>query len=112
MEEEYEALLQFLYLVPVGVVQFAPDGTIGMLNPLCAQLLMPLSSNGGLDNLYDALEQVAPELRNMVSNFTAPHGTVCDSQRVLISSGIPGKIDARMLSVSLLKLDAKRLMAV
>jgi diguanylate cyclase (GGDEF)-like protein/PAS domain S-box-containing protein len=71
-----------------------------------------LSSNGGLDNLYDALEQVAPELRNMVSNFTAPHGTVCDSQRVLISAGIPGKVDARMLSVSLLKLDAKRLMAV
>ena len=56
MEEEYEALLQFLYLVPVGVVQFAPDGTIGMLNPLCAQLLMPLSSDGGLDNLFSALD--------------------------------------------------------
>ncbi|RYF02422.1 MAG: sensor domain-containing diguanylate cyclase, partial [Oxalobacteraceae bacterium] len=60
MEEEYEALLQFLYLVPVGVVQFAPDGAIGMMNPLCAQLLMPLSSNGGLDNLFGALAHVAP----------------------------------------------------
>jgi diguanylate cyclase (GGDEF)-like protein/PAS domain S-box-containing protein len=112
MEEEYEALLQFLYLVPVGVVQFALDGTIGMMNPLCAQLLMPLSVDGGLDNLFDALEQVAPELRNMVSTFPAAYGTVCDSQRVQISAGIPGKVDARMLSVSLLKLDAKRLMAV
>lgn len=112
MEEEYEALLQFLYLVPVGVVQFAPDGTIGMLNPLCAQLLMPLSSDGGLDNLFSVLEQVAPELRNMVSNFTATHGTICDSQRVMVSAGIPGKVDAQMLSISLLRLDAKRLMAV
>jgi diguanylate cyclase (GGDEF)-like protein/PAS domain S-box-containing protein len=112
MEEEYEALLQFLYLVPVGVVQFAPDGTIGMLNPLCAQLLMPLSSDGGLDNLFSALEQVAPELRHLVSNFSAAHGTICDSQRVMISAGIPGKVDPRMLSISLLRLDAKRLMAV
>lgn len=112
MEEEYEALLQFLYLVPVGVVQFAPDGAISMLNPLCAQLLMPLSANGGLDNLFDALEQVAPELRNMVDTFAATHGNVCDSQRVQISAGIPGKADARMLSISLVKLDEKRLMAV
>ena len=112
MEEEYEALLQFLYLVPVGVVQFAPDGTIGMLNPLCAQLLMPLSSDGGLENLFVALEQVAPELRNLVGTFPAANGTVCDSLRVQLSAGIPGRVDARMLSVSLLKLDEKRLMAV
>ena len=112
MEEEYEALLQFLYLVPVGVVQFAPDGTIAMLNPPCVQLLMPLSSDGGLDNLFGALDQVAPELRYLVSTFAAPHGTICDSQRVQISAGIPGKVDANMLSISLLKLDAKRLMAV
>lgn len=112
MEEEYEALLQFLYLVPVGVVQFAPDGAIGMMNPVCAQLLMPLSTDGGLDNLFDALEQVAPELRNMASTFPAAHGTVCDSHRVQVSAGIPGKVDARMLSISLLKLDAKRMMAV
>ena len=112
MEEEYEALLQFLYLVPVGVVQFAPDGAIGMMNPVCAQLLMPLSTDGGLDNLFDALEQVAPELRNMASTFAAAHGTVCDGHRVQVSAGIPGKVDARMLSISLLKLDAKRMMAV
>ncbi|MET0963533.1 MAG: diguanylate cyclase [Noviherbaspirillum sp.] len=112
MEEEYEALLQFLYLMPVGVVQLAPDGAISMLNPLCAQLLMPLSSNGGLDNLFDALEQVAPELRNLASTFAAANGTICDAMRVQLSAGIPGRVDARMLSVSLLKLDDKRLMAV
>lgn len=112
IEEEYEALLQFLYLMPVGVVQLTPDGAIGMLNPLSAQLLMPLSPDGGLDNLFDALEQVAPELRNLVNTFAAANGTICDGLRVQLSAGIPGRVDARMLSVSLLKLDEKRLMAV
>lgn len=112
IEEEYEALLQFLYLVPIGVVQLAPDGTIGMLNPLCAQLLMPLSSNGQLDNLFDALGQVAPELRNLTATFPSRSGAICDGLRVQLNAGIPGRVDARMLSVSLLKLDDKRLMAV
>lgn len=112
LESEYEALLQFLYLAPVGIVQTALDGSIAMINPLSAQLLMPLSRDGTLDNLFDALEQVAPELRNLVRQFPEPHGTVCDSLRVQLSAGIPGRKDARMLSLTVLKLDDSRLMAV
>ena len=112
LESEYEALLQFLYLAPVGIVQTALDGSIAMINPLSAQLLMPLSRDGNLDNLFDALDQVAPELRNLVSQFPQAHGTVCDSLRVQLSAGIPGKKDARMLSLTVLKLDDSRLMAV
>ena len=112
LESEYEALLQFLYLAPVGIVQTALDGSIAMINPLSAQLLMPLSRNGNLDNLFDALDQVAPELRNLVDQFPQSHGTVCDSLRVQLSAGIPGKKDARMLSLTVLKLDESRLMAV
>lgn len=112
LESEYEALLQFLYLAPVGIVQTALDGSIAMINPLSAQLLMPLSRNGNLDNLFDALDQVAPELRNMVNQFPQSHGTVCDSLRVQLSAGIPGKKDARMLSLTVLKLDDSRMMAV
>jgi len=112
LESEYEALLQFLYLAPVGIVQTALDGSIAMINPLSAQLLMPLSRDGTLDNLFDALEQVAPELRNLVGQFPQAHGTVCDSLRVQLSAGIPGKKDARMLSLTVLKLDDSRLMAV
>lgn len=33
---EHEALLRFLYLAPVGIVQTAADGAIGMINPLSA----------------------------------------------------------------------------
>jgi hypothetical protein len=41
-----EALIQFLYQAPIGLVQARPDGEITMMNPMSAQLLMPLSRDG------------------------------------------------------------------
>ena len=58
--DEHEALIQFLNSVPVGLVEAALDGTIGMINAISAQLLMPLSRDGTLANLFTALENVAP----------------------------------------------------
>lgn len=109
---EYESLLQFLYLAPVGLVQCTASGDIVMINPLSAQLLMPLSRDGMLDNFFNAMESVAPELRNISSSFSAPSGTICDGIRVQVSAGIYGKEDPKVLAVSLIKLDADRLMAV
>jgi len=109
---EHEALLQFLYLAPVGIVQTTADGAICMINPLSAQLLMPLASDGNLANLFDALDPVAPELRSMAASFAGPSGAICDGHRVQLTAGIPGGEDPRFLSVSLVKLDAERFMAV
>jgi diguanylate cyclase (GGDEF)-like protein/PAS domain S-box-containing protein len=109
---DHEALLQFLYLAPVGIVQTRADGTISMINPLSAQLLMPLATDGDLTNLFDALEGVAPELRALVDGFEGASGTVCDGHRVQLTAGLPGREDPRFLSVSLVRLDADRLMAV
>ena len=63
LRAEHEALIQFLYLAPVGLVQASLDGEIAMINPISAQLLMPLSPDGCLTNLFAALESVAPGLR-------------------------------------------------
>jgi hypothetical protein len=41
LRAEHEALMQFLYLAPVGLVQAGIDGEIVMINPISAQLLMP-----------------------------------------------------------------------
>lgn len=109
--QEYEALLQFLYMAPVGLVQLAADGTILMLNPLSAQLLMPLSQDGGLTNLFDALAPVAPDLRLLCSEFTAPCGQICDATRLYLHAD--GTTSGpQVLSLSMLKLDAERLMVV
>lgn len=108
---DYESLLQFLYLAPVGLVQLAADGGIQMLNPVSAQLLMPLSRDGELTNLFEALGPVAPDLRLQCSAFAAPQGQVCDAMRLYVHAddrnGGP-----QVLSLSMLKLGADRLMAV
>ncbi len=111
---EHEALIQFLYLAPVGLVQTGIDGEIVMINPISAQLMMPLSRDGNLTNLFTALEDVAPELRRLCAVFDRPNGMICDGLHIQLNSGAPGKRMRvpNVLSLSLLKLDDARLMAV
>ena len=112
VEEEYEALIQFLYIAPIGLLQARHDGEIVMVNPLCGQLLMPLSRDGELSNLYTALESVAPDLRHRVQAFTAPHGMVCDALHLQVGRTQATRKDPQILSLSLMKLDSERLMVV
>lgn len=108
---EYEALLQFLYLAPAGLVQLGADGAISMLNPRAAELLMPLSRDGGLSNLFDALAPVAPDLHLLCRDFPARHGQVCEDARIYLHADGAAS-GPQVLSLSMLKLDAGRLMAV
>jgi diguanylate cyclase (GGDEF)-like protein len=111
-----EALMQFLYRAPVGLVQITADGAIEMINPMSARLLMPLSSDGYLDNLFGVLETVAPQIRQMVLAFEAPAGPVCEALRITIPFSVPaptGRMNAaQVLSISVLKLDDNRMMAM
>lgn len=115
LRAEHEALIQFLYLAPVGLVQADIDGAIVMMNPISAQLLMPLSRDGGLDNLFTALESVAPELRHLCSAYGSRAGKICDGLHVHLNAGSgasSGKKIPQILAITLLKLDAQRIMAV
>ena len=112
MAADYEALTQFLYIAPVGLVQTAIDGEIAMINPISAQLLMPLSRDGDLTNLFVALENVAPDLAHLTRSFERPHGLICDAVRIQVRAGEGRERDPQVLSLSLLKLDATRLMGV
>jgi diguanylate cyclase (GGDEF)-like protein/PAS domain S-box-containing protein len=109
---EYEALIHFLHIAPVGLVQTDANGEIYMINPLSAQLLMPLCQKGILTNLFTALENVAPDLRHLVASFKKPSGMICDTLRIQLSATIGGKSDPPILSLSMLKLDDYRLMIV
>ncbi|MDB5747555.1 MAG: diguanylate cyclase [Massilia sp.] len=108
--DAYEALVQFLYRAPIGLVQTDLAGTVDMLNPMASNLLMPLARDGALDNLFAVLDAVAPQVRQMAGAFDEPSGVVCDALRVpLDGQGAPGA--PQVLSISLMKLDAGRLMA-
>jgi diguanylate cyclase (GGDEF)-like protein/PAS domain S-box-containing protein len=109
LEAENEALLGFLYLCPVGVVRTTENGDVEMINPLAAQLILPLTREPTLRNLFDALESCAPELRAMAAGFMAPSGSVCQQHRIFISSAGPGP---RVIAFTLLKIKRDCLMAV
>ena len=111
-DQDYEALLQFLYAVPVGLLQTSIDGDISMINPVSARLLMPLSPDAGLDNLFTVLESVAPDLRSLIANFAPPRGMVCDARHIALPARAQGVSAPGMLSLSILKLDKSRLVAV
>jgi diguanylate cyclase (GGDEF)-like protein/PAS domain S-box-containing protein len=110
--DEHEALLHFLYIAPVGLAQTSLNGDVVMMNPLSAQLLMPLSPTGDLTNLFHALEDVAPELRSLTERFDKPNGTMCSGLRIQLNDGRRVEPIPYMLSLTLLKLDELRLMAV
>ncbi|MDQ2778908.1 MAG: sensor domain-containing diguanylate cyclase [Pseudomonadota bacterium] len=112
IEDEYEALIQFLYMAPVGLMQTRLDGEILMVNPLCAQLLLPLSSEAQLSNLFEALAGIAPDLRQRVQSFEPAQGSICDALQLPVQVPQPGRQQALVLSLTLLKLDSERLMAV
>ncbi|MBU2410427.1 MAG: diguanylate cyclase [Gammaproteobacteria bacterium] len=110
--DEYEALLQFLYIAPIGLVQIQNDGEIVLVNPLCAQLLMPLSRDGALCNLFTALQDVAPDLGSRVKGFDADYGMICDNVQLHVGTGRSPSASPKVLSLSLLRLDSQRMMGV
>ncbi len=112
MQTASEALIQFLYRTPIGLVQTALDGQIEMLNPMSAQLLMPLSRDGMLNNLFTVLEVVAPELRALAATRQDSRGILCEELRITLAPGQAGNAAPQVLSISLLKFDERRLMAV
>lgn len=103
---DYETLLEFLYLAPVGIIKFRPDGAIQMLNPEAARLLLPLSYEGDLSNLYRLLRDAVPDLSGTVSRFHGDPASRCDQLRVkLPQTGVT-------IALSVHKIDAATLMAV
>jgi diguanylate cyclase (GGDEF)-like protein len=110
--DAYESLIQFLYRAPIGLVQISTDGAIELLNPMSSSLLMPLAKDGGLENLFHVLATVSPRLSSMAADFAAPSGVVCESLRIDLSAAVGTDAGPQFLSISLLKLDANRLMAV
>jgi diguanylate cyclase (GGDEF)-like protein len=112
--DAYESLMQFLYRAPIGLVQTTLVGQIEMINPMSASLLMPLSRDGNLDNLFTALQDVAPTLRQMTAALQSSSGIVCESLRFSLPAGPGAGVDdpAQIVSLSLLKLDENRLMGV
>ena len=109
---ELQALLKFLYMAPVGVVQATPDGQITIINPMAANLLMPLQADGTLTNIFTALGHIAPELQELAKHHSAPSGLICKSLRLNPFYRARRRTEQRTYELTLLKVDVGTLMAV
>ena len=104
-----DALVQFLYAAPIGLLQATPDGQITLINPMSAQLLMPLAPDGALDNLFDVLLPLAPDLRAMVAANPEPGAVVCDALSLPLGHLLPDQ-PTRTLALRLTRLNGSLLM--
>ena len=109
---ELQALLKFLYIAPVGIIQATLDGEITLINPMAANLLMPLQADGTLVNLFTALDPTISELRELVQNHRASSGLICKSLRLNPFYRAQRKSERQTYELTLIKVDAEILMAV
>lgn len=108
----YDALIQFLYQAPIGLIQTQLDGEITMINPMSAQLLMPLVPDGNLFNLFDTLAPVAPELRQLAAGVDVDGGVICEGLRLELRPHESAGLEApKTLSIRLVRLDRTTLVA-
>lgn len=81
---EYLALLQFIHLAPVGLVQTSSSGEIQMMNPKAAQLLAPLGFGEGEPNFFSIMDKASSDVRALIEVFAGTTGVVCENYRLLM----------------------------
>jgi diguanylate cyclase (GGDEF)-like protein len=83
-----------------------------MINPHAMQHLMPLAGADDVGNLFKALEQHAPELRNLAIGFSRPTGIICAGHRIIVDLGAGRqRAEPKVLACTLVKLGSDRLVA-
>ena len=106
-----EGLIQFLYRAPIGLLQTGTDGEILMINPTAARYLMPLAVAGNLENLFDVLDPVLPDLRSRAATAPDEPGSVlCEDVRFTLPHAGRAGEPPLTLALSLQRLDAESLM--
>ncbi len=103
-----QELLQFIHLCPVGIVKFAPNGRIDMINAMATELLVPFSGSGALDNLFSLFSDWLPDLPGLVHSFEPESGRLFDQRRIQVGYG-PRQ---RVLSMTASRIASTAFMAV
>jgi diguanylate cyclase (GGDEF)-like protein/PAS domain S-box-containing protein len=101
-----EALLDLFVLAPVGLVEVDEEGRVEMANLAARRLLTPFTRAGSLDDLFEALGAVAPDLSARVRGFDGPRGVIIDALELLA----PG--EQLGVHLSLVKVTPGRIVAV
>jgi diguanylate cyclase (GGDEF)-like protein/PAS domain S-box-containing protein len=111
-EKELQSLLTFLYMAPVGVVQMTGNGGISLINPMAANLLMPLHADRTLTNLFEAIDHSLPEISSLVAEFDRPAGIICKAVRFAPFFRARRYAENKTYELTLLKVDQETLMGI
>ncbi len=111
LTEEHQDLLQLLNAAPVGLISTNLEGDIALANAVAAKLLMPLSQDGEMTNLFAVLERVAPDVRLQVARFSPSHGSICNSMQIQVAASDGERAHPTTLSLTVTKIDEGNLIA-
>ena len=89
-DSAYDELLAFMYRAPVALMQITPSGFVEMITPRAVAMLYPLAGPAGLDNLFEILDPLSPQVGQMVTTFSAESGVVCRALHIPIVCGTDG----------------------
>jgi diguanylate cyclase (GGDEF)-like protein/PAS domain S-box-containing protein len=82
-----EALNGFFDLARIGLMMFAKDGTVVLLNPRMAEMLTPLAGDAAMSDAYRALAPLSPDLTARLMSFDHLSGRVIDRERFEVGQG-------------------------
>ncbi|MBD5634477.1 MAG: GGDEF domain-containing protein [Candidatus Eremiobacteraeota bacterium] len=111
-ERERDDYLKLLYQCPVAIAKLDGRGNILLMNPHGSQLLMPISQNGELENLFEIFAPYAPEVGEMAMRFTNRSGKICEEHRFLANLPAEEKTSPLIISITMQKLDFDVFIAV
>ena len=111
LTEEHQDLLQLLYVAPVGLIQADLKGDLALANSVAAQLLLPLSADGEMLNLFTLLNGVFPGFRCQVASFSPSSGSICDSMQIQLNANSGDQVRPSVLSLTVTKINDFTLIA-
>jgi diguanylate cyclase (GGDEF)-like protein/PAS domain S-box-containing protein len=111
LTEEHQDLLQLLYMAPVGLIQADLEGNIALANSVATQLLMPLSRDGDMANLFTLLDVVLPDFRSQVASFSPSHGSIYESIQIRVKENSGDQPHSKILSLTVTKINEGTLVA-
>ena len=99
------SLLLYLYQSPLRIVITNQEGDVELMTPVAAQLLMPLTANARLDNLWNVLRPHLPQLPDLLAQTGID--TLCDG----LQFNVPWGRETRTMSLHLHRIGANKMMA-
>ena len=101
--DQFSELLEFFYLLPIGVIKFKGEGSVELINPESSGLLMPLIGNAGLNNIYITLRELMPDLAKVVANSSESLGVLVDQGHP--TAGVANHVVSLSLTVARVRED-------